>query len=534
MYLRRRICAGGQTRVLNGRFGGTRAVFVVCLVITFANFAAWSLATPLFASPDEQAQVVYAAAAARGQLVGTTIHNDENPYTVVSVPKVFASGDRYPVCFHFHPEIPASCARRLTTSTKTEHTYTYVGRYPPLYYLIVGLPSLAFVSKSGIYLMRLMSALICALLVSLALLVVVLWSRRKLLLVGVMVAATPMVWFLGGVVNPSGFEICAAICLWTAGLVLVLDHPEHPPPGLVATVAVAAAALLLARPISPLWVACIAVVLGLLGGRRALVGVVRSQAARRWAVPLLACGVFAISWIIGEHALDLRPVGTHVRPGESSLGLIGTLFGHTGGWTLQMVGVFGWLDTRSPILTYVVWFVIVAFLVVLASQCASARRAGALMLLIVAVVVVPIVISYGEAHRLGILWQGRYTLPLAVGVPLVSAALAERSALVRRWRTRTAVALSIGMGVAYIAAFLEALRRYAVGVNGPIDFLDGKWSPPLGLLGAAFAGVVPMIALLAGIVMQVHTPPVTELPPAVGQPDALARRGLSAVGPAAK
>ncbi|HTX63303.1 MAG TPA: DUF2142 domain-containing protein, partial [Acidimicrobiales bacterium] len=122
-------------------------VFFVSLVVTFLNFAAWSLATPLFASPDEQAQVVYAAAAARGQLVGTTIEDAANPYTIVTVPKVFASGDTYPNCFHFHPEVPASCAPRLTTSRRIEHTTTYVGRYPPLYYLVVGLPSLAFVSR---------------------------------------------------------------------------------------------------------------------------------------------------------------------------------------------------------------------------------------------------------------------------------------------------------------------------------------------------------------------------------------------------
>ncbi len=502
----------GRARTGRGRAGGVGALFAVCLVVTFANFAVWSLATPLFASPDEQAHVVRAAGVVRGQFVGVTLYGPGSPYTGVTVPKVFASGDTYPKCFHFHPTVPASCAPPLTTSTRTVRTYTYVGRYPPLYYAIVGLPSLAFVSKTGIYLMRLASALLNALLVSLALLAVVLWSRRKLLLVGVMVAATPMVWFLGGVVNPSGLEICAAICMWTAGLVLVLEHPERPPPGLVAVVAVAAGFLVLARPISPLWVACIAVVLGLLGGRRALLGVLRSRAARWSALPLAACGAYALWWIDDEHALDLLPVGAHVAPGDSGVHLLATLFEHTGGWLLQVVGVFGWLDTRSPLLTYVLWFAVVGLLVVLAALRAGARGAGVLALLLAAVVVVPIVISYGEAHRLGILWQGRYTLPLAVGVPLVSVALLAGSTSLAPLRQRAAVVLSVGIGVADIVAFLEALRRYAVGVNGPIDFLVGKWHPPLGLLGSAVAGCVLIVLMLVGVVFEACRPPVTGPP----------------------
>ncbi len=480
------------------------ALFVICLVLTFSNFAAWSLATPLFASPDEPTQVVTAAATARGELVGATIDGPASPFTAVKVPAVFASGTTYPDCFKFHPTVSASCAPKLTTSTATVRIGTAVSRYPPLYYLIVGLPSLAFVSKTGIYLMRLMSSLLNALLISLALFSVARWSRRKLLLLGVMVAATPMAWFLGGMVNPSGFEICAAICLWTAGLVLVLEHPEHPPPGLVAVVAVAACLLCLARPISPVWVAIAFVVLGMLGGRRALRGMLASRAARWSVLPLCACGVFALWWIKAEHALDLVP-GFPVTRSEPSVQLLGAVLAHDGVRVQQLVGVFGWNDTKSPIFTYVVWLVVVGLLFGLAIWRAGAWRAGTLFLLLAAVVLVPLVASYAEALRAGFVdGQGRYWLPLAVGVPLVSVALVERSKLPERLVTRAVPILAVLLGVASATAFIGALRRYAVGVTGPIDFLNGKWQPPLDLSWAAIGGCVCVALLLGLVVFETH------------------------------
>ncbi len=494
------------SRIRRGPLGRPGALFAIFLLITFANFAAWSLATPLFASPDEPTQVLSAAAAVRGELVGFTIDGAGNAFTAVHVPEVFASGPTYPVCFKYHPAVPASCASSLSTSTKTVHIGTYVGRYPPLYYLIVGLPSLAFVSKTGIYLMRLMSALLNAVLVSLALFAVVTWSRRKLLLVGVMAAATPMAWFLGGMVNPSGFEICAAICLWTAGLVLVLDHPDRPPPGLLAIVAVSAGLLALARPLSPVWVAIAFVVLALLGGRRALLGLLRSRAARWWVVPLAACAGFSLWWIATQHALDLVP-GYPVTSDGLSLSLIGNVLAHDGVRFQQLIGVFGWNDTTSPVLTYVIWLGIVAMFFVLALRRAIARRAGTLLLLFVAVVVVPFVLAYVEAVRAGFVdGQGRYWLPLAVGVPLVSAALVGRSSMPARFSARVVPIVAVGLAVASITAYLGTLRRYAVGVNGAVDFLDGKWQPPVGLLGAALGGSAAIALLLAVVVVVTRQP----------------------------
>ena len=481
---------------------------LVCVVVTFANFAVWSWATPLFAAPDEPAQVIRAAAAARGELVGATVSSDRNAFTKVTVPAVFARDGALATCFQFRPDVPASCEPRVPASKKTVSVDTYAGRYPPLYYLIVGLPSLVAVSARGIYLMRLASALLDAILVSLALFAVVRWSSNRLLLVAVMVAATPMAWFLGGVVNPSGFEIAAALCLWTSGAVLLFEHAHDPPPGLVAVVAGALALFVLSRPLSPLWCAIAVAVLAAAGGWRRVRALLANRSVRLAIPPLAACGAAAMAWILGEHSLDLTPSTAAVPRSETFGHLVPAIFAHTPLWLEEMVGVFGWLDTYSPVLTYALWGAVAGALVLFALARGSrgareAREAAVLALLVLAVVILPVAIVYSQVHRLGIVWQGRDIMPLAVGVPIVAVAVAGRDRIWQRWDGRiarwSAAAACAALGVAGFAAFFEALRRYSVGVDGPVDFLSGAWHPPLGSAAVLVAAFASFAALALGV-----------------------------------
>ena len=528
----------GVMRVLSGRLGRrtpareesavgdarkptgmppVRWTFLVCLAVTFANFAVWSWATPLFASPDEPTQVARAAAVVRGQLVGKTVGTDRNAMTTVRIPFVLASGEPMATCFQFRPTVPASCQPAMPTSTKVAAIHTYVGRYPPLYYLIVGLPSRLAVSARGVYLMRLASALLDAIFVSLALFAVVRWSRNRLLLLAVMAGATPTVWFLGGVVNPSGLEICAAICLWTSGTVLLFEHADAPPPGLVALVAGAFAAFVLTRPLSPLWCAIAVVMLALAGGLRRLAALFSSRSVQLAIAPLAACTAFAVWWIVDIHSLDLEPSTAPVPHPETFGHVVPAILDHFGSWSQEMVGIFGWVDTPSPVLTYVVWAVVVGGLVLLAWARAAkgveaAREALAVALVVLAVFVVPTAIVYREVHRIGIVWQGRDILPVAVGIPVVAAAALGAHRLHPRGRRLLVggcIAACVLLAVADYAAFFEALRRYAVGVDGPINFLGGPWHPPLGntaVVAAALVSVVLWVLMVSWAIARLPSP----------------------------
>lgn len=484
-------------------------MFVFFLAVSFANFAIWSWASPLFASPDEPTHVARAAAVVRGQFVGSTVGSDRNASTSVTIPAVFAQDEPLVECFQFRSTTPASCQPPVPTSTKLTPIRTYVGRYPPLYYAIVGLSSLIVQSAGGIYMMRLAGALLDAVFVALALFSVFRWSRSRLLLLAVMVAATPQAWFLGGMVNPSGLEIAVAICVWTSGVVLVLEHAHAPPRGLLAVFGVSLAVFALTRPLSPVWCAIALVVLGIAAGWRRVRALVSDRAVQWTALPVAACGALAVWWIVGEHALDLEPSSAPVPQPETFAHLVPAIFGHTWYWMKEMVGLFGWLDAFSPLLTYVIWAVVVAAIVLLACARATGglaelRQASALVLLVLTVIVLPVAIVYREVHRLGIVWQGRDILPLAVGIPILAVALVQGDrALARRNGRALAWIISVTcalLGIASFAAYFEALRRYAVGTNGPIDFLTGAWHPPLGNTAALTAGLVAIACFTATIV----------------------------------
>ena len=120
-------------------------------------------------------------------------------------------------------------------------------------------------------------------------------------------------------------------------------------------------------------------------------------------------------------------------------------------------------------------------------------------MLIALVILVPVAISYHEAHRLADFWQGRYTLPLAAGIPILATALIDGGDALGALRARLTTLMCVAIGLADFAAFYTAQRRYASGLPGPVDIADGRWGPPFGNVAMALWALV-VTALLVGFV----------------------------------
>jgi hypothetical protein len=99
-------------------------------------------------------------------------------------------------------------------------------------------------------------------------------------------------------------------------------------------------------------------------------------------------------------------------------------------------------------------------------------------------VLVPALVEASSFPRIGYWWQGRYSLPLAVGVPLL--ALAGRRPPRRLLQVFVAL-LAAGVAVGGEAAFSNTLARYTVGAGHGLGFGAVHWQPPL-----------PPLALVAG------------------------------------
>jgi hypothetical protein len=519
--------------------------FFIALASFFIVGAAWSEATPLLAAPDEPSQIVKAASVARGvwtarcyDVPSGCVNNTASALGFEQLP-TFYDLVRAPdtpdpahsqICFKQKKSglgaLPASCARSLNTPpTPLEvsggynmFASSYQARYPPLYFAVVGLPSYFRGSSVDIYLMRLVSALLSAIFLALALTAAVVYSTNRAMVVGLVVAATPMVFFLAGVVNPSGLEISSGIAVWTTGAILVTERLSAPPRGLVAMFGASAVTMELVRPLSPLWLALLLVILLACAERVALVRALKTRSVQVCITVIALFGVVALWWIAAVHATDLYlGLNSGVPSSVSTLTIFETALRHNSYYLPDMIGVFGWFDTYAPIATYAVWFLFIAVLVV-AGAMQSWRRALLLGCFVVAILVIPAVIETSHAHVDGYTWSGRDLLPFAVGLPILAAASlrargGDRLRLSnQRVRLVTTVVIILA-ALAQFVAFYEALRRYAVGTKGPIfGFLTHpKWHPAIGIFGALALGAVAIAAVSSTYWLAVRARPSTAI-----------------------
>jgi hypothetical protein len=505
-------------------------IWVVSTGILFCLCAAWSLATPIGAANDEPAQLVKAASVVRGELVGpipstklvthlpawdkvglqycltrSSANLCNRAVTVVTVPESFANYTS-PGCYILNPKVPAGCGYGLRGSGKETTVTTYVGRYPPLYYAIIGLPSLVWHSDMAVYLMRLLSGLLGSLFLGLAFALATVWSRSRLLGLALAVTATPTVIMFASVVNPSGLEMATAICVWTGGLILVLDWANHPPPSLIAATAVAAIVMVLMRGLSPLWLVIIAACLAVLAPR-SLPELIRWHSVRIAVGAITCAGVVAVAYIFEAHALYVYPVGLPIRAGTSQFGTVQIALGRTGTLVGEFVGTFGWTETSAPLAVMGLWLFSASAIAVLGIIASLRRHAAVIVVLIVASLVLPTGLMVSQAHKDGLVWQARDGFPLYAGILLVAGATAGRNGMLNladtgvapmtRWAgRRLTLLLAIALGAVQLGDFLWALRRYTVGLGSvinPFSHVPGGWNPPgtsLGLAAIATVGTV--------------------------------------------
>ncbi|MBO9556692.1 DUF2142 domain-containing protein [Cellulomonas sp.] len=471
-------------------------------LLLFAMLATWALTTPLMAVPDEPSHVIKAAAVARGQLGGElgpppADTSEPGAPTWVQVPSDIADLDDYPNCFRFEGEQAADCTRPLDDRrAELEQVGTYAGQYPPLYYALVGWVSTLLQQETAVYAMRLVSAALCAFFLT--------WGVRRMAQIaprravwGVGVALTPMCLFIMGSVNPNGLEIAVALSFWSACLALArrrsdADVSVPPPTSWFVQAVVSGAILVNLRSSGPLW-ALIALATAVVAARPgAVAALARSRALWLSAAAAAAAAVTAIAWVVSHDNIvttrDLFP-----EYGEPKL-VVAVVLLSTATLVEQMIGNFGWLDTPSPYLTVLAWNTAACSLVLLALAQRGARRPrAAVLLLLVAVLIVPVALSVPTAEAAGIVWQGRYTLPIAVGLPLLASVLTTSLRGETVWLVDRMLTLAVTLlGLGHVAAFYWASRRYAEGLGGRWSALAPEWESPLGFL--------PAVALYAALV----------------------------------
>ncbi len=459
-------------------------IWLVSFGVFFVAVAAWSFASPLGSGPDEPAHLVRAVSLVRGQLLGTDLPHPtqaQKSTVIVKVPEVFASLETDVGCFQYKSAVPAGCQRPLNGSTRTVSVETYVGRYPPFYYALVGLPTLALVSVKGIYGARLVSGALSAAMLALAITSLRRCRGAPLLAGGLALAVTPMALYLAAVISPSGLEIASAISAWAAAMALASQRPMELSASAVGTLGVSICVLVLTRALAPLWVLFILAAVVGVGTATPLRELLRKRYVQGWLAACVVAGLVSLVWDIAANPFLTEP-GTPLPAGTTEGGIFELALERLDLLVTSSIGQFGWLDAPSPYLVIVLWLGTLGA-VVLVAACVARRRPVAVVLGTVgAWVVFPTVLIASQARQDGILGQGRDFMGLAVGIPIVAAFVAGERFVDRRTTLRLGTVVVGLLATCQAVDFYAALRRYTVGTKGPLDAFSAVrhgWDAPV-------------------------------------------------------
>jgi len=466
-----------------------RFVFLPTFLILSALSVLWALAGPVFSSPDENAHALKAVAQVRGQVIGHELPGIQ--YIVVDLPDSYRYNTGI-LCFVRESDASASCNTELGDPAGTDWFNTWVGAYNPVYYYLVGWPSLLFDGSAGIYAMRIVSGILGAALLAWAVVAAMASTRMRWMPIGVAFAMSPMVSYLAGSVTPQGLEISASVLLWISLLRLLESFrvgaaSVFPRSQLWAMVTVAGVALVTARALGPLWLvlifgACVTIV-----GWQEAKALFLTRASYSWMTVIAGAGLFSVIWTLAGGSLSGQAEVSEVP-------LVGGSF-FQGAWAIirrtpwyieQAAGVFGWLDTGLPSVVYPAYYIAFAIVAVLAFTATGRRGVWTLSLVVALALLVPAVVQGYSVSQTGLIWQGRYGIFLYLAIPLVggwllSAPGADRVAFMSVRITSIVAALLALYGS---FAYLLVMRRYVVGTDDTITSMlsTPEWLPPLGWL----------------------------------------------------
>ena len=492
-----------RARASAGWLTAAIAVVVLC----------WIVGNPRSSGPDEPSHMVASAALVRGERDG--VPDPARPgYTLFEVPGMVGAPD--PACWStsvgLDPNVPVACATTQPLTTDEQLVGTSSENYPPWGFVLPGLASYVPSAGGYAYLARALNALVPLVLVPWA--IVNLARERRVLGLAGLAGITPIAWFTFGVVNPSAVAIAGGLALWAGLLVpagrraellavagwVALVLPRRDGPIWALLIVLACCALTSRRP-SELWMrlgvasrvavvgaAALAPVTPLWNGETNLNLALSVAPAGLVVVDLLARSYGRLPGGVERRAFVatcalglalLLGLAVTLRPGGFEPDVVRLVVSATGEHLRQLVGVLGWLSTPVPTsMVLLQWALLggLASIAYLEHRRAAVVGAAALA----AVIVTAWVLELGQGSDYGRYWHGRYSMPLAVGLPIVLAWRPGRGGGPGHLVDRLAPVVAVGAWLVSNVAFVAAQQRWAVGVGGTwYPWRWDTWSPPV-------------------------------------------------------
>lgn len=464
-----------------------RLVLGILALVTLMT-TAWALASPLMGVPDEPAHFVRAAGVVRGEPLGSP--DAVSRYPEILVPTFIAESLQMG-CFAGDSSKTADCQAPVTDDDQLVVSRTSAAQNSPLYYALVGWPSLFLNGAPALYAMRIVSAVLTSLLLTTMITALLAQSRTWWPVTASIVGITPMVLFLGGSLNPNAVEMAGTGAL-LALLTLMLRRPlSNRQLWLAGSLAVASAfALTSGRSIGMLWLAIAGVAALLSVPWARVVSLLRRPPVWFALVGIAGAAISCLAWLayFGAATMQSDSVIEPRAPGITAILLL--MFENTFDYWSGWIGQFGWLDYQAPAGVMIVWFGAIGAVLFTGFVLTRGRLRLALIVTATATLIVPLAVQGSFYNEIGMMWQGRYLLPLYMCV-LVLAGLALDEAFPRSTThtSRKVVVAGVGLlAIAHVATFTFVLRRYVVGTQSWIQMVQApEWQPPLGWITLVIA-----------------------------------------------
>jgi hypothetical protein len=386
-------------------------------------------------------------------------------------------------CFAGHPNLTPACDKNASSdSSKLVTSGSSAGINSPLYYAVVGLPTLILTGDVGIYAMRLVSVLLCAAALAAVFMQLQTLTRSRWATFGAAIGLTPMVLYFSGSINPNAIESASAAALFATLVALVRGEQSKRLGWERAIIGLLAVLFLVnSRSIAFLWLLLIVGAALILAPRLRLVAVLRRPSTIFLIAGSGVVSIAALLWYLHPPRLGVLP-GVVTEHGFTTV--FEDMFNRTFEFTQAYTGVFGWLDTASPTLSLLIFTVVLIGFLVAAIAFGRGRFVLVVTGFFATVLLVPPVLQAILAPQVGYIWQGRYMLAMVVCLLIACGMaideIAAESPLSSPARRRLTVVLVL-IAIAQVYSFVWVLRRYVVGTTESMFSMlqHAKWQPPL-------------------------------------------------------
>lgn len=478
-------------------------IAILIPVLAFLSLGAWSLSSPVGASPDDDFHLasIWCGLGDRDGLC----ENRDGDAVQRYVPTPITTA----TCYAYHNGESADCWNSEADGMTRVERANVDRLYPPLFYGTMSLFAGTNVAAS-VMVMKLFNSA-----VAVGLLTGVFFALprrlRPALVISIAATAVPLGMFIFGSTNPSSWALLSAATVWITlyGALLTEGRRRWVLLGLAVVGALMGGGARADAAVYAVFGVLLALLLGLRWRRPPLAPTLVAG-----AIVLLSIALYLSAWqgasIVG--GLDSeRPPLSGSQHLSNFLSAPSLWTGALGGWGL------GWLDTPMPAVVSVLAIAVFWGAFFVGGGRASVRRGLVIGLGVAAMWLVPVVLLGQSRMLVGELIQPRYLMPLMI---VTIGVASTRLDIAAAWSGFRAIAAVAALSVANIVALHTNIQRYTTGLDefsaDPGAGAEWWWAwAPTPLLvwlggGLAFAATLTLLALR---LPAASAPAETERPP---------------------